>query len=74
VTLPSGGGLNVTIGNYMTPDGKVIGDRGIRPDVTVDVTKVEDTETSGDDDEDPILEKGLSLLGVANASKAAAAA
>lgn len=74
VTLPSGGGLNVTIGNYTTPDGKVIGDRGVRPDVIVEIPTVEETEPKSRSTKDPILEKGLSLFGVTTPAKAAAAA
>jgi len=62
VTLPSGGGLNVTIGNYAGPDGKIIGDRGVRPDVLVDISSLTDEEEKNRKD-DLILQKGLSLFG-----------
>lgn len=65
VILPSGGGLNVTIGNYAGPDGKVIGERGVRPDVLVDISSLTDEEEK-DRKEDLILRKGLTLFGEAS--------
>lgn len=62
VTLPSGGGLNVTIGNYAGPDGKIIGDRGVRPDVVVDMSSFDSDEDTRRR-EDLILKKGLFLFG-----------
>ncbi len=66
VSLPSGGGVHMTIGHYTTPDSKPILDTGVRPDVTVDMS----AQAIGDDDEkdakkeDLILEKALQLFGV----------
>jgi C-terminal processing protease CtpA/Prc len=38
VTLPSGGGVQMTVAHYTTPDLKPIKSGGIRPDVIVDLT------------------------------------
>ncbi len=70
VTLPSGGGVQLTVGHYTTPDMKPITDTGIRPDVTVDLTAqaLEEQETKGKnkkDEEDLILKKALQLFGAA---------
>jgi carboxyl-terminal processing protease len=78
VPLPSGGGVQMTIGHYTTPDLKPITDTGIRPDVIVDLTAqaLEQEETKGKhkkDEEDLILKKALQLFGAqAPAAKKAA--
>jgi len=79
VPLPSGGGVQMTIGHYTTPDLKPITDTGIRPDVIVDLTAqaLEAEETKGKqhkpDEEDLILKKALQLFGAqAPAAKKAA--
>jgi carboxyl-terminal processing protease len=78
VPLPSGGGVQMTIGHYTTPDLKPITDTGIRPDVIVDLTAqaLEEEETKGKhkkDEEDLILKKALQLFGAqAPAAKKAA--
>jgi carboxyl-terminal processing protease len=69
VTLPSGGGVQMTVAHYTTPDLKPISDAGIRPDVVVDLTAqvLETEETKGKpkkDNEDLILKKALQLFGV----------
>ena len=48
VTLPSGGGVYMTVAHYTTPDMKPIKSGGIRPDVIVDLTALalRDPETS----------------------------
>ena len=69
VALPSGGGVQMTVGHYTTPDLKPITDAGIRPDVTVDLTAqaLEEEEAKGSkrkkDEEDLILKKALQLFG-----------
>jgi len=69
VVLPSGGGVQMTVGHYTTPDLKPITDAGIRPDVTVDLTAqaLEEEEAKGakrkKDEEDLILKKALQLFG-----------
>jgi carboxyl-terminal processing protease len=76
ITLPSGGGVQMTIGHYTTPDLKAIGDAGVKPDVVVDLTaqalRAADDKGKEEKKEDLILEKALSLFG-AHAPKAAEA-
>jgi carboxyl-terminal processing protease len=73
ITLPSGGGVFMTVGHYTTPDLKPIKDGGIRPDVIVDLTSqaLRDPNVKGEQKpkEDLILNKALSLF---NADPAAA--
>jgi len=69
VPLPSGGGVQMTVAHYTTPDLKPISDAGVRPDVVVDLTAqvLETEETKGKpkkDAEDLILKKALQLFGV----------
>jgi carboxyl-terminal processing protease len=64
VTLPSGGGLYLTIGRYTTPDKKAITDQGVKPDVNVDLAALAIRDEKGKkSDADPILEKALRLFG-----------
>jgi carboxyl-terminal processing protease len=68
IPLPSGGGVQMTIGHYTTPDLKPIKDGGVKPDVLVDMTSlaIKDPEAKSDSKtpkEDLILEKALSLFG-----------
>jgi carboxyl-terminal processing protease len=64
VSLPSGGGLHLTIAHYTTPERKPIKEQGVRPDVSVDLAAV--ALQSQDDKppkEDLILERALRLFG-----------
>lgn len=70
ITLPSGGGVQMTVAHYTTPDLKPITDTGIKPDVTVDLTSQAIDEDDGkstakkkSDEEDLILKKALQLFG-----------
>ena len=65
IPLPSGGGVQMTVAYYTTPDMKPIKERGIRPDVTVDLTPqlVRDNEQKERPKEDLILKKALALYG-----------
>ena len=65
IPLPSGGGVHMTVANYTTPDMKPVKERGIRPDVTVDLTPqlVRDNEQKEQPKEDLILKKALALYG-----------
>jgi carboxyl-terminal processing protease len=78
IPLPSGGGVQMTIGHYTTPDLKIIGDTGIKPDVVVDLSAqaLEDpAEKKGKKSEpkdDLILNKALQLFGVQPPSVAVA--
>lgn len=66
ITLPSGGGVFMTVGHYTTPDMKAIKETGIKPDVTVDLTSQAIHDPNGkspESREDLILEKALSLYG-----------
>ena len=77
ITLPSGGGVHMTIGHYTTPDLKAIGDAGIRPDVMVDLSAQALDESGAKKDkrqkpeEDLILDKALQLFGAQAQKKAA---
>lgn len=75
IPLPSGGGVQMTVAHYTTPDLKAITDTGIRPDVVVDLSAqaiADPNETRKKNDEDDlILEKALELFGAAKPAKAA---
>lgn len=69
IPLPSGGGVQMTVARYTTPDLKAITDAGIRPDVVVDLSSqaLADRDAKTRDrknEEDLILEKALQLFGV----------
>lgn len=68
IALPSGGGVQMTVAHYTTPDLKAITETGIKPDVTVDLSgqAIRDPEAKGKprDEEDLILGKALELYGV----------
>ena len=69
IPLPSGGGVQMTVAHYTTPDLKAIGDAGLKPDVTVDLTSQaldEADKKTGrkPPEEDLILKKALQLFGV----------
>ena len=67
ITLPSGGGVQMTIGHYTTPDLKAIGDAGVKPDVVVDLSSQAIREQGDKGKEEPkedlILNKALQLFG-----------
>jgi carboxyl-terminal processing protease len=67
IALPSGGGVQMTIGHYTTPDLKAIGDAGVKPDVVVDLTAQALREEGDKGKEEPkqdlILNKALQLFG-----------
>jgi carboxyl-terminal processing protease len=66
VTLPSGGGVQMTIARYTTPDLKAITNTGVRPDVIVDLSSqsLEDSkEERAKPKDDLILNKALQLFG-----------
>ena len=67
IELPSGGGVQLTVAHYTTPDNKAITDTGIRPDVVVDLSAnaIGDEDESDADEakEDLILNKALQLFG-----------
>jgi carboxyl-terminal processing protease len=66
ITLPSGGGVFMTVGHYTTPELKPIKDGGIKPDVVVDLTAQllrDDPKTpNSKPKEDLILARALSLF------------
>ena len=76
IALPSGGGVQMTIGHYTTPDLKAIGDGGVKPDVVVDLTAETLREEGDKGKEDPkddlILNKALQLFGAQAPAMAAA--
>jgi len=77
ITLPSGGGVQMTVARYTTPDLKAINDTGIKPDVSVDLSSQAIQDPSGkdtEDEEDLILEKALELYGVKPAAEKKVAA
>jgi carboxyl-terminal processing protease len=73
IPLPSGGGVQMTIGHYTTPDMKAITDTGVKPDVIVDLSAqaLEEAETKQhlDQKDDLILNKALQLFGAQPPSK-----
>jgi carboxyl-terminal processing protease len=76
ITLPSGGGVQMTVAHYTTPDLKAITDTGIRPDVVVDLSSQAiadpgETRKKKDNEEDLILDKALELFGAKPAAKVA---
>ena len=75
ITLPSGGGVQMTIGHYTTPELKAITETGVKPDVVVDLSTqaLDDPETEGKKSEKPdlILERALQLFGAKVPEKAA---
>ena len=77
IPLPSGGGVQMTVARYTTPDLKAITDTGIKPDVVVDLSSqsLQDPEAKGKktEEEDLILEKALELYGVARVAEKKAA-
>ncbi len=77
ISLPSGGGVQMTIGHYTTPDLKAIGDAGVKPDVAVDLSAqaLDESEAKKGKkkkpEEDLILDKALQLFGAETLKKAA---
>lgn len=67
IPLPSGGGVQMTIGHYTTPELKAITDTGVKPDVLVDLSAqaLEDSDAKGkrEPKDDLILNKALQLFG-----------
>ena len=68
ITLPSGGGVYMTVAHYTTPDLKPIKDGGVKPDVLVDLSsqairEPNDKSAPAQPREDLIMEKALSLYG-----------
>ena len=68
ITLPSGGGVQMTVAHYTTPDLKAITETGVKPDVVVDLSAQAlgdpEAETKKkEEDPDLILEKALQLFG-----------
>jgi len=64
ITLPSGGGVQMTVGHYTMPDLKPIKEGGVKPDVTVDLTSQALRDRDNKDQkprQDLILNKALSL-------------
>ncbi len=82
VTLPSGGGVYMTVAHYTTPDMKAIKAGGIRPDVIVDLTALALRDESSTPatkgatvtkpKDDLILQKALQLFSEPAAAKKAA--
>lgn len=73
VPLPSGGGLQITIGHYTTPDLRPIKEQGVRPDVPVDLAALAVREEDGKKpEEDLILNRALRLFGEVRTEKVAA--
>ncbi|HET8774532.1 MAG TPA: S41 family peptidase [Thermoanaerobaculia bacterium] len=76
IALPSGGGVQMTVARYTTPDLKTITDTGIKPDVVVDLSAQSIQDPDGkrkDQEEDLILDKALELYGVKRAAEKKAA-
>jgi carboxyl-terminal processing protease len=69
ITLASGGGVQMTVAHYTTPDLKAITETGVKPDVSVDLSAqaLDESEADGKtkktEKPDVILEKALQLFG-----------
>jgi carboxyl-terminal processing protease len=67
IPLPSGGGVQMTIGHYTTPELKAITDTGVKPDVLVDLSAQALEEKTDKRKQEPkddlILNKALQLFG-----------
>jgi carboxyl-terminal processing protease len=63
VKLPEGHGLWLTYVTYTTPKGEPIHQKGLTPDVPVEELEVEFGTAPSADARDPILEKGLEVVG-----------
>jgi carboxyl-terminal processing protease len=77
IPLPSGGGVQMTIGHYTTPELKAITDTGVKPDVLVDLSAQALEEKTDKKKQEPkddlILNKALQLFGATPAATAAIA-
>lgn len=77
ITLPSGGGVQMTVAHYTTPDLKPIKETGIRPDVIVDLTSQAildpNAKESTKKKEDLILNRALQLFGASPVAEKKAA-
>jgi len=56
-SLRDGSSLKITVANWLTPNGDLITDKGLEPDI-----KVEMTEEDYEQDRDPQLEKALEII------------
>lgn len=65
IPLPSGGGVHMTVAHFTTPELKPIKERGVKPDVLVDLSSValRDDSEEQKPKEDLILRKALQLFG-----------
>lgn len=77
IPLPSGGGVQMTVAHYTTPDLKPIKETGLKPDVLVDLSAQALQDPNGGSEpktkkEDLILMKALQLFGAQAPAKAAA--
>lgn len=73
IPLPSGGGVQMTVGHYTTPDLKPITETGVKPDVIVDLSSqsLDSPDAKGKEEgPDLILEKALQLFGARLPEKA----
>ena len=66
IPLNSGGGVQMTVAHYTTPDLKPITETGVKPDVVVDLSSqaLDDPEAKDREEIDLIMEKALQLFGV----------
>jgi len=55
--LKDGSSLKITVANWLTPKGDLITDKGLEPDI-----KVEMTEEDYEQDKDPQLDKALEII------------
>ena len=56
-SLRGGSSLKITVANWLTPKGELIADKGLEPDI-----KIEMTEEDYEQEKDPQLEKALEIL------------
>jgi carboxyl-terminal processing protease len=72
IPLPSGGGVQMTVAHYTTPDLKAIKETGVKPDVLVDLTsQALETEAGQKPKDDLILNRALQLFGAQPGKKVA---
>src|SRR5262249_27624869 len=62
VPTESGGSLFMTVARYVSPNGTMLGGKGLQPDDRVLATQGGDPEAEGRESRDAILERGLELV------------
>ncbi|HEU4522566.1 MAG TPA: S41 family peptidase, partial [Thermoanaerobaculia bacterium] len=65
IPLSSGGGVHMTVAYFTTPESKAIRERGVKPDVQVDLSSqlLRDESETKKPKEDLILKRALAIYG-----------